>query len=156
MAKEIERKFLVSPDKLSLPPKGKRIVQGYIKTENGTTVRVRIKGEEAFLTLKGKTVGISRTEYEYNIPLSDAELMLQEFCAGVSVEKTRYEINVDSHLWEVDIFHDNNEGLLLAEVELQSEDEFFTIPDWITTEVSGDKRYFNSYLLEHPFREWTN
>lgn len=154
MAQEIERKFLVNSQMLSLSSKGERVVQGYIKTEDSTTVRIRIRGEQAFLTLKGVSKGISRSEFEYPIPLWDAEKMLQEFCSNQIIEKTRYEIPVGEHLWEVDIFHGENSGLQLAEIELSNESESFEKPLWITTEVSTDRRYFNSYLSVHPFSRW--
>lgn len=154
MAQEIERKFLVNSQMLSLSSKGERVVQGYIKTEDSTTVRIRIRGEQAFLTLKGVSKGISRSEFEYPIPLLDAEKMLQEFCSNQIIEKTRYEIPVGEHLWEVDIFHGENSGLQLAEIELSNESESFEKPLWITTEVSTDRRYFNSYLSVHPFSRW--
>lgn len=154
MAQEIERKFLVNMDKVDLPEQGLTICQGYIQTADNTTVRIRIMGEKAFLTLKGETQGLSRSEFEYEIPVTDARQMLDEFCKGPVVDKTRYLITHKTHLWELDIFTGDNEGLVIAEVELDSEDERPELPDWITEEVTGDKRYYNSNLLTHPFKNW--
>ncbi len=154
MAQEIERKFLVNMDKVDLPAQGLTICQGYIKTADKTTVRIRIMGDKAFLTLKGETKGISRSEFEYEIPVSDARQMLNELCTGPVVDKTRYLISYKSHLWELDIFAGDNQGLVVAEVELDSEDEQPELPGWVTEEVTGDKRYYNSNLLTHPFKNW--
>ena len=154
MAQEIERKFLVNMDKVDLPQQGLTICQGYIKTADKTTVRIRIMGDKAFLTLKGATQGISRSEFEYEIPVTDARQMLNELCTGPVVDKTRYLITHKSHLWELDIFAGDNEGLVVAEVELDSEDEQPELPDWVTEEVTGDKRYYNSNLLSNPFKNW--
>lgn len=154
MAKEIERKFLVDLDRCPLPPLGQAIKQGYIPTVGKTVVRIRLKGDAAFLTLKGANTGASRTEFEYAIPVVDAEDMLAEFCAGAKVEKVRYEIPVGTHLWEIDIFAGDNQGLCVAEVELQAEDEAVDLPPWIVREVTGDPRYYNSNLLTHPYCQW--
>ena len=154
MAQEIERKFLVNIDKVDLPEQGLIICQGYIQTADKTTVRIRIMGDKAFLTLKGETRGISRSEFEYEIPVTDARQMLDELCKGPVIDKTRYLITHKAHLWELDIFTGDNKGLIIGEVELDSEDEQPELPDWITEEVSGDKRYYNSNLLTHPFKNW--
>ncbi|WP_299199632.1 CYTH domain-containing protein [uncultured Amphritea sp.] len=154
MAQEIERKFLVNMDKVHLPDQGLTICQGYIQTADKTTVRIRIMGDKAFLTLKGASKGISRSEFEYEIPVTDARQMLDELCTGPVVYKTRYLITHKSHLWELDIFTGDNQGLIVAEVELDSENEQPELPDWITQEVTGDKRYYNSNLLTHPFKNW--
>lgn len=155
MAIEIERKFLVDKDKwaaLSKPP-GKPIRQGYLSSEPEKTIRIRIKGEEAYLTIKGKTEGFSRTEIECKIPVKEASEMLQHFADAV-IDKERYEIPYRKHIWEVDVFHGKNEGLIVAEIELKDEDEVFDKPGWVAEEVTNDLRYYNSNLSLHPFSEW--
>ncbi|BEU86925.1 CYTH domain-containing protein [Selenomonas sp. TAMA-11512] len=152
MAKEIERKFLVKSH-WRPETEGLRIVQGYLSTADSPVVRVRIYGDKGYLTVKGKTEGISRSEYEYEIPLRDAEEMLR-LCPEPPVEKIRHRIPLDGHTFEVDVFHGANEGLVLAEVELSSPDEPFTRPDWIGKEVSADSHYYNSNLAKHPFTKW--
>ncbi len=154
MGQEIERKFLVDRDAIPLPQAGQRITQGYIPTTTKTAVRVRIKGEQAFLTLKGANRGAVRSEFEYPVPLEDAEAMLAELCEGPMIDKIRYEIVVGEHCWEVDFFSGDNEGLVVAEVELASEEEPFEKPQWVTEEVTGDPRYYNANLIRHPYREW--
>ncbi|MFL0798497.1 MAG: CYTH domain-containing protein [Cellvibrionaceae bacterium] len=153
MAIEIERKFLVKhlPDHL---PEGESIKQGYLHSDKALTVRVRTKGEKAFLTIKGATEGISRAEYEYEIPVAEAESMLSSLCRGPKIEKTRYTFQENGHLWELDVFSGDNEGLTVAEVELQSEQETVRPPAWIGEEVSNDPRYFNSNLARKPFKSW--
>jgi len=150
MATEIERKFLFDPAKLPPLPEPYVIKQGYIPAE-GATVRIRTKNAKAFLTIKGKTNGIARSEFEYEIPLEDALAMLQELCAAPLIEKKRYELAYEGHLWEIDVFEGENEGLYLAEVELQSEDETFALPPWVTAEVTHDKRYYSANLRVLPF-----
>jgi len=156
MPEEIERKFLVDVDKLFLPENGERIMQGYIPIakETRTAVRVRVKGTEAYLTIKGKNTGAVRAEYEYSIPLEDAEEILAKLCQKPFIEKTRYEIQIDAHVWEVDVFFGENEGLIVAEIELGKEDEKFALPDWVLEEVTGDNRYYNSNLVLNPFKNW--
>lgn len=146
---EIERKFLV--DKLEwekvTKPLPKRIVQAYILNTPEKTVRVRIKGEKGYLTIKGATVGISRSEFEYEIPLIEAQEMIDLFAEKV-IEKFRYEITVGKHLWEIDQFLGKLEGLLIAEIELTSEEEQFEKPIWALDDVSTDINYFNAKLIE--------
>ncbi|MCV6609563.1 MAG: CYTH domain-containing protein [Amphritea sp.] len=154
MAQEIERKFLVDLKRLQLPEQGHPICQGYIPTADKTAVRVRIMGDQAFLTLKGENRGAVRTEFEYGIPVNDARQMLDELCKGPKIDKTRYLIRHADHLWELDIFAGDNLGLVVAEVELDSEDENPLLPDWVTEEVTNDPRYFNSNLLNHPYKNW--
>ena len=154
MAQEIERKFLVNLDKLELPAQGLTICQGYIPTADKTAVRVRIMGDKAFLTIKGENRGSVRTEFEYEVPMSDAREMLDQLCKGPMVDKTRYLIPFADHLWELDIFAGDNRGLVVAEVELDSEDEQPQLPEWVAEEVTGDPRYYNSNLLNHPFKNW--
>lgn len=154
---EIERKYIVSPGSewKELSSGYTRIVQGYLNSVPERTVRVRIKGEKGFLTVKGKTSkeGLSRFEWEKEIPISDAESLLQ-ICEPGIIEKNRYEIQSGNHLVEVDQFLGANEGLLLAEVELNTEDEVFEKPDWLEKEVTGNKMFYNSYLSKNPYRDW--
>ncbi len=154
MAKEIERKFLVDTDFVKTLSDGRRISQGYIKTADKTVVRARIKGDSAFLTLKGEVKSFTCSEFEYPIPLEDAAKIIEELCHGATVDKIRYEVAHGKHTWEVDVFHGSNKGLVVAEVELQSESELVDLPSWVTTEVTGDPRYFNVSLLETPYSEW--
>jgi len=153
MAEEIERKFLVHFDKLPALPPPLHIRQGYIPTLE-TTVRIRISENNAFLTLKGRARGITRSEFEYAVPLADAEAMLREFCRHTHIEKRRYRIPYEGHMWELDIFEGENSGLMIAEIELASETESFLKPDWVGEEVSGDARYRNANLVAFPYRRW--
>ncbi|MHC3994266.1 CYTH domain-containing protein [Thiomicrolovo sp. ZZH C-3] len=155
MAIEIERKFLIDPALLPELPAPLVITQGYIAAE-GVTVRIRTKNEKAYLTLKGKRAGLVRSEFEYEIPVEDAHAMLQELCAAPLIEKKRYEIVYEGHLWEVDIFEGDNAGLYLAEIELQRADESFALPPWVTREVSDDRRYYNSNLRTLPYARFKN
>jgi CYTH domain-containing protein len=147
--KEIERKYLVGETILDVVKylQSKKIRQGYISDLDGKTVRVRTKGDKGYLTIKGKTIGISRDEFEYEIPFDDANQLLTDFCAKV-LEKERYELIVGEKKWEVDIFHGKLEGLMIAEIELESEDEAFELPNWIEKEVSSEIQYYNSKLIE--------
>lgn len=153
MPKEIERKFLVVSDgyKSSLR---KYYKQGYLSVEPDKTVRVRVVGDKGFLTVKGRNNGISRTEYEYEIPAADANDMLDNLVNTGVIEKWRYVCVVDGKKWEVDEFLGDNAGLVVAEIELQSEDEPFTKPAWAGDEVSGDERYYNSSLSQNPYKNW--
>ena len=153
---EIERKFLVSSDAFKNDALRKNhIAQGYLNSTPERTVRVRIKGDTGYLTIKGKSneTGLSRFEWEKEIPLEEAKALLL-LCEKGIIEKNRYEVQVGKHLFEVDEFFGENEGLLLAEVELQSESEFFEKPHWLGDEVTQDQRYYNSYLSQHPFTSW--
>lgn len=151
MASEIERKFLVRGDTWMPGPEGVLQRQGYLSVED-PTVRVRIEGGRATLTVKGAQVGLSRPEFEYEIPIEDAEELLK--LCPFAVEKTRYIREFGGRRWEVDVFHDANEGLVIAEIELAREDEAFALPLWIGAEVSRDPRYRVSALARHPFRKW--
>ena len=153
MAKEIERKFLVDTSMLPTLPKGHVMKQGYVPTQ-GITVRARISDDQAFLTLKGRATGLSRSEFEYPIPVKDAQQILHELCAHPLIEKTRYLIPYGDHTWELDIFEDDNQGLVVAEIELDSEDEVFELPEWVTEEVSYDTKYRNANLINHPYSTW--
>ena len=152
MAKEIERKFLVK-DSWQPQSAGIKIAQGYLSTVPERTVRVRIKGDKGYLTIKGKNVGVSRAEYEYEIPRQDAEEMLQLAEQPILV-KTRYLEQQGEFTWEVDVFAGENQGLVVAEIELPTEDAEFSRPAWLGQEVSGDVRYYNANLIKCPFSLW--
>ena len=156
MAKEIEHKFTVKSDKYKSLATPTHYRQGYIPTTNGMTVRVRIAGEKGFITLKDKTVGMSRNEFEYEIPVQDAKQMLDTLCDKPQIEKYRYVIpDAEQGLkWEVDEFLGDNAGLVVAEIEVPTEDTKFSHPEWIDKEVTGDKKYTNSQLCKKPYKEW--
>lgn len=154
MGVEIERKFLIDSTKLPKLQNGHTIKQGYIQTVDYTTVRVRICDKEAFLTIKGKSEGASRLEFEYSIPLSDAEAMLTNLCASSLIDKTRYLVEHEGHVWEVDVFEGANKGLIVAEIELDREEEYFALPEWVREEVTHDVKYFNSNLIKYPYSKW--
>ena len=155
MGEEIERKFLVVGDRWRERATGTLFRQGFLSTEPVRTVRVRVAGARAWLTIKGKTVGASRTEYEYPIPVEDGQHMLDTLCKRPLIEKTRYALDAGSHTWEIDVFEGDNAGLVVAEIELGAEDEPFEKPAWLGEEVTHDPRYFNSNLVEHPYRDWS-
>ena len=152
MATEIERKFLVQGTQWRNEA-GTRIKQGYLNRDKARTVRVRVHGDQAFLTVKGLTRGASRAEFEYGIPLADAEELLK-LSDGPLIEKTRYVVVHDGSKWEVDEFQGDNSDLVVAEIELQSKDEQFSRPPWLGREVTDDNRYYNSSLASHPYRDW--
>ena len=154
MAKEIERKFLVKNESFKLYSKGVIYRQGYLSRDKERTVRIRVAGEQAFITIKGLTNGMERLEFEYPISLADANEMLSTLCLKPLIEKVRYKFMSDGHLWEVDEFIGDNEGLIVAEVELKSSDEHVIIPEWVGPEVTGDLMYFNSNLVINPFKNW--
>lgn len=155
MANEIERKFLVKRESWTPPAEGGvNYRQGYLSVEPARTVRVRIAGDNAFITVKGITSGIERMEFEYPIPVRDAGTMLDVLCVRPLVEKVRYRVPFAERVWEVDDFLGDNEGLLLAEVELPDRGAAVTLPAWIGKEVSGDPRYFNSNLAANPYSRW--
>ena len=153
MGKEIERKFLVEGDDWR-EAAGTTYRQGYLSTVKERTVRVRVAEDKGYLTIKGLSQGVTRTEYEYEIPRRDAEEMLEHLCERPLIEKRRHQIDYGGMTWEVDVFFGHNEGLVLAEVELQSEDQTVAYPPWIGQEVTDDPRYFNANLVQHPYREW--
>ena len=153
MAKEIERKFLVNRELFKPNDEGEYIAQGYISSTPERTARVRIKKHRGYLTIKGKNVGISRSEFEYEIPEKDAEELLK-LCEPTIIVKRRYIVDVDGSRWEVDIFEGDNEGLIVAEIELESEESSFNKPDWLGKEVSMDTRYYNSNLSKCPYKSW--
>jgi len=154
MGIEIERKFLVRGDAWKTQGVGVAMRQGYLSTDPERVVRVRIEGDAATLTIKGRSQGATRGEWEYAIPLADAEELLARLCQRPLVEKTRYRIVIDAVCWEVDEFVGDNAGLVVAEIELTSEDQTFAKPAWLGEEVTHDARYFNSNLLKNPFSTW--
>lgn len=154
MGVEIERKFLVQGNHWRSLAPGTLYRQGYLASGAGKTVRVRLAGETGYITIKGATTGIARSEYEYVIPQQDAAELLDTLCDRPLIEKIRYRIPIDSLVWEVDEFLGENQGLIMAEVELQDDRQEIKLPDWIGEEVSHDPRYYNSNLSKHPFKDW--
>ncbi len=154
MAKEIERKFLVDLEHWPNEAKGVHFEQGYIAITNSGIVRVRIiRDEVSTLTVKSSGTGLSRDEFQYEIPMDEAKALLK-LCQNDIIEKTRYHVIVEGKQWDVDQFHGNNDGLWIAEVELKSEDEQVTLPKWVTNEVTGDKHYYNAFISKHPYNTW--
>ena len=154
MAKEIERKFLVVGDNWRKLAKGTHYRQGYLNSVKERTVRIRTIDDKAFLTVKGPNIGITRMEFEYEIPHKECLEMLTNLAEQPIIEKIRYKIAIDDLVWEIDEFLGVNKGLIVAEVELQNEEQKFSKPEWIGEEVSGDPRYFNSNLVKHPYTSW--
>ncbi len=154
MATEIERKFLVTGDAWRSAP-GQRLRQGYLNREPQRTVRMRVAGGDAFLTVKGQSVGATRAEFEYPIPLADAEQLLA-LCDGPLVDKVRHVVEFAGARWEVDAFLGDNLGLVVAEIELEAEDQPFERPPWLGREVTDDVRYFNSALAARPYTTWAD
>ena len=154
MALEIERKYLIDLEKIGTLENGIRIKQGYLSTNKDAVVRVRVKNDKAYLTIKGSNIGVTRLEFEYEIPLIEANEMLDKLCQKPVIDKTRYLIDYENHTWELDIFYGDNEGLVVVEVELSSEDETIILPSWVKEEVTSDARYYNSNLMKHPFKDW--
>ncbi|WP_411331053.1 CYTH domain-containing protein [Desulfovibrio desulfuricans] len=154
MGKEIERKFLINGDAWRMLAEGTMYRQGYLNSAKERTVRVRTVGEKAFLTIKGITVGATRAEYEYEIPFDDCNALLDNLAEKPLIEKKRYKIKQGEFIWEIDEFFGDNQGLIVAEIELTSEDQKFDKPSWIGAEVTGDPRYFNSNLIKNPFTRW--
>lgn len=155
MAQEIERKFLVKGDFKPFVKKATRITQGYLSSVPERTVRIRVKGDKGYITIKGigNDSGASRFEWEKEIPLEEVKELLNIAEPGV-IDKTRYLVPAGKHTFEVDEFYGDNEGLTVAEVELASEDEAFERPEWLGEEVTGDTKYFNSMLMKHPYKKW--
>jgi adenylate cyclase len=156
MKMEIERKFLTRSDAWRSEDKRVFIRQGYLRADAGGSIRIRIVNEQAILTLKGPSSGISRSEMEYTIPRSDADNLLSELSLGRTVEKWRTCVQYAGHTWEVDEFLGENQGLVVAEIELEEEEELFEAPPWLGPEVSNDPRFFNASLALHPYSEWEN
>ncbi len=154
MATEIERKFRVNTDAWVPQDPGMHFKQGYLNSQKERVVRVRIEGARAKLTIKGITTGVTRAEFEYTIPIDDATALLDHLCEQPLIDKHRHVEMHAGRKWEIDVFHGENEGLVVAEVELPSEDAKLALPPWAGDEVSGDPRYFNSNLLKQPYRTW--
>ena len=157
MGVETERKFLVDPQQWGKfeKPEGKPYRQGYLVNEKDKTVRIRTAGNQAFITIKGATKGFTRKEFEYEIPQEDALELLESF--GLKgIEKTRYRVPLGGKVWEIDVFSGENEGLLVAEIELENENDTFERPVFLLQEISDDARYYNSNLVLHPYKSWKN
>lgn len=154
MAKEIERKYLVKAGAWTPRDAGTHFKQGYLNSQKERVVRVRIEGDEARLTIKGLTTGVSRSEFQYPLPLADAEILLEELCEQPLIDKHRHLEVHHGLTWEIDVFHGDNEGLVVAEVELPAESVSPILPPWAGEEVSSDPRYFNSNLLKNPYKSW--
>ncbi len=155
MATEIERKFLLANDDWRQHvEKSVAYRQGYLSSNAESSVRVRIEGEQARLNIKSATLGICRHEFEYPIPMAEAQEILDTLCRKPLVEKTRHFIHVGQHEWEIDEFRTDNTGLIVAEIELNTEDEIFETPSWLGQEVSDDPRYYNVSLVSHPYKDW--
>lgn len=154
MGTEIERKYLVNSNEWKLL--GKRIfyLQGYLLSDKNRTIRIRTIEDRGFITIKSSTKGISRNEFEYEIPVEDARVILETLCEKPFIKKYRTKIKLNDLIWEVDEFLDENDGLVIAEVELKNENQKIDIPDWIGEEVTGDMKYFNSMLTKNPFTKW--
>lgn len=150
MALEIERKFLVASDAWRAGARGQKFRQGYLCMSQDATVRVRHAGDRAYLTIKGATAGMTRAEFEYDIPVADAEALLRDHCMKPLIEKTRYEVPFDGKTWTVDVFEGLNDGLIVAEIELAHGEEQITLPPWAGAEVTDDPRYRNSALVAEP------
>lgn len=155
MAQEIEKKFLVAGEFKESAKKATRITQGYLSSVPERTVRVRVKGEKGYITVKGigNDSGASRFEWEKEIPVEDVRDLLK-ICESGVIDKTRYLVDCDGHTFEVDEFYGDNDGLVVAEVELSDENEAFTRPSWLGEEVTGDKKYYNSMLMKNPYKNW--
>ena len=151
--KEIERKFLILRNQFNPSGEGTKIRQGYLSIDSEKVVRIRVAGEKGFITIKGSMKGLTRPEFEYEIPKKEAEFLLG-MCINNLVEKVRYIEKYKGMIWEVDVFEKANSGLIMAEIELESENQLFEIPPWIGEEVTFDKRFYNSWLSKNPFSTW--
>jgi len=155
MPAEIERKFLLkNEDWRQAVNRREVIAQGYVANTERGSVRVRLMGDQAYISIKSMTHGVTRMEFEYPIPVPDAEYILHNLCMRPIIEKTRYFVQQDQHLWEIDVFEGDNNGLVVAEIELSSADETIRKPEWLGAEVSDDPRYYNVKLIEHPYKLW--
>ena len=155
MGIEIERKFLVNHDQWEQleKPVGEFYRQGYLLTDPQKTIRVRQTSDKGFLTIKGISVGATRAEYEYEIPFEEAKELLDQFSVA-ELSKVRYKIAIENRIWDVDVFSRKNQGLIVAEIELKSENEKFVLPTWIDREVTGEEKYYNSNLVTKPYKDW--
>ncbi|MBK1734487.1 adenylate cyclase [Halorhodospira abdelmalekii] len=155
MAQEIERKFLITSEAWQAhADAGQRMRQGYLVGAERASIRVRTAADQAWLNIKSATLGVERQEYEYAIPLTDAEEILATLCTPPLIEKTRYAVRWGAHTWEIDVFEGDNAGLVVAEIELASADEPFERPPWVGREVSDDPKYYNVCLVHHPYSQW--
>ncbi len=155
MATEIEHKFLIiNHDWRKDADEGITMVQGYMGSNEKSSIRIRINGDSANLNIKSKTIGIQRSEFDYPLPVDEAKEILESLCDRPFIEKTRFHVMHDEHEWEIDVFAGVNEGLIVAELELNSVDEQFTRPDWLGEDVSEDPRYYNICLVTHPYKDW--
>ncbi len=154
MPKEIERKFLIDESIVSELNDGETIKQGYFPTSNNIAIRARLKGTKGYITIKGPQSGASRAEYEYEIPHHEAEEIINILCGNLVIEKTRFKIQYENHMWEIDVFEGFNKGLIVAEVEMSDENEKVVLPPWIKGEVTNDLRYSNSNLVKYPYNCW--
>lgn len=155
MAQEIERKFLLKNDEWrKFADSGQRMRQGYLVGAHKASIRVRTAAEKAWLNIKSATLGVERLEYEYQIPIQDAEQMLSQLCEWPLIEKIRYEVPWQGSVWEVDVFEGENTGLVVAEIELDDPQQQFELPPWIGKEVSDEPRYYNVCLVKHPYSQW--
>jgi adenylate cyclase len=154
MGKEIERKFLVKNDSFKKLAEAEVLQQGFLSVNKNRVVRVRISRGKAWLTIKGITKGSVRHEFEYDIPIKDAQFMINNFCKKPVIIKKRYRIQHGELYWEVDEFLNDNQGLVIAEIELNTEDQDFDKPDWVGEEVTENKKYYNAYLIKHPYSTW--
>lgn len=156
MGIEIERKFLVKSNSwYQQARQGVKFRQGYMVEKGTASVRVRIEGDQANLNIKSTDLDMQRLEYEYPLPFDEASEMLEKLCLKPLIEKTRYKLEFAAHTWEIDVFEGDNEGLIVAEIELGSEDEAFERPGWLGEEVTDDTRYYNVCLVEYPYKAWT-
>jgi CYTH domain-containing protein len=155
MPKEIERKFLVRKDLwyAQKKPQGTDIIQSYMVNEPDKVIRIRVTDTKGYLTIKGPAIDSTRYEFEYSVPRNEA-MEIMDLFTKEKIEKIRYKIDFQNHFWEIDEFFGENDGLIMAEIELKSQDESFEIPSWLGEEVTHDHRYYNSYLSEHPFSSW--
>ena len=155
MATEIERKFLVRNDRWrARASRQQRVVQGYLANTDRGSIRIRLYADSASINIKSMTLGVTRSEFDYPIPVEDAELMLRTLCMKPLIEKTRFYVVHEGHTWEIDEFQGDNAGLVVAEIELHDKSETFSRPDWLGVEVSDDPRYYNVCLVERPFSTW--
>jgi len=154
MSFEIERRFLVCQDVRQICRHGDRIVQGYISFNGGQKTRIRIRNDQAFLTIKGERRGLVRPEFESTVPFSWALGVLSQLPPDTLISKTRYEVEVAGMTWEIDVFNGRNSGLVVAEIELEDESQKFELPTWVSSEVTDDARYFNANLVRNPYRTW--
>jgi adenylate cyclase len=154
MGVEIERKFLVINDEWKKKGKPFRVIQGYLQRNKKCTIRVRVIDDKGYITIKGENTGATRLEFEYPIPVIDALELLDNLCLKPLIDKTRYLLDYRGFTWEIDEFHRENSGLVIAEVELKSENQKIELPVWVGEEVTGDERYYNSHLSKNPYNEW--